>query len=800
MYRFVVQLILLSILTGCSLIPLTNPPYRGPFPYRFRVQKREIPSTLQFIDLNNDGFDEAVSIPLFPHYKINRLILYNQELELIDQANLPAAPTYVDFFDWNGDGDLEIAAFYPKNNQMRIRIISIHGDVLKDTVLYSGKPRVEENVIYDWQGNIYATMYQDVDRKPPPELVVFPSEGYARSPRGIFLFHGKTLQRIWKLEIGPALSRMITIADLDKDGRDEFILPTSSPNNGSVASNLNDWHAYLLMVEDNGTIAWVRVLGDKFCNVYAYYGDIDADGTDEILAISTRNMPARSIPSMWLVDPLTGKDKTVARKFPYPMNDFYVGQLDRDAMLEVVIASPNGNLYLLDHTFTITKSIELESTPGMILESPDLTNDGLVELFVRTTNGTYLIDPQLRILAQSNLFVKGYLRKKVAQLHHGTDGLRYVYFFDKDKIGHLAYLEKNSVYLLEKYGPLTGIFLTVLLLAGGAFQIRRVRNQMGWRKYAIQRAISILPHPVLLLDSKKRIAYSNGPARRIFQLPDTQSGIKSTALRQFSPQLVDFINTLYSIPTERKAWIQIDSLGTDPVLAFAEPIDPKESSWAIWIRSGQSPAEKQSGVLFHGLRVLADEIARIRKRMDRRALSRRATIRVLLYFEKLENSILQSLNKLLGNGPLTPETTDPAAILKNLIAVFEQIYPDTDILPRFDESCIQLNSDREVLEILLFSVFLRTAAYGAVRKLHIEMGQLKKATLTGSKDPEDFILIEFMASGDVETEKTGSDLSQEPFGEFIRSLAEIIDIHIEENLEKKTGLVFSVYIPLKLHS
>ena len=207
-------------------MPFFRVPMDGPFKYRF--------NPIYEVDLNNiivdlEGDESIYYIQYLDQVGPGYLdkfcfIIRDQNYKVIDQINIQGRMSIFDFFDWNNDGVKELWIVYENNDSCFVQIINSNGKILINRFLYSGEARNDGKTPYAWFGRVHSIHYIDLNGDGEKEFIIVPNEAMAAKPRGIYTYKGKTLDFIWKYEIGPTINLLPAFKDFDEDGNLEILI------------------------------------------------------------------------------------------------------------------------------------------------------------------------------------------------------------------------------------------------------------------------------------------------------------------------------------------------------------------------------------------------------------------------------------------------------------------------------------------------------------------------------------------------------------------------------------------------
>ncbi|HEX9973653.1 MAG TPA: histidine kinase dimerization/phospho-acceptor domain-containing protein, partial [bacterium] len=559
------------LLTSCQQLSFTDPFEHGPFPYKFQIQKR-IDVDSYFFDLDHNGEDEFVQLgnKNFEFSTPSRIQIRDHDYALIEQVNFNGKLKRPFSIDWNEDGIDEILMPYLRNDSLFIRILTWRGKTLKDACILAADNFPDLNRNYTWTGTIKSLLWHDLDRDEKKELILFISEGYARAPRGVFVYDGDTLILRWKFEIGPMIQTESCLIDSDQNGYPKILFPTSAPNNGYEKNGTDDQHSYLFSLDYQGKLSWLKEFGERYSTINLKYVDLDADGRREIIALFTDNGQTELPSRLEIINPTTGNPLLV-KQLPLHSAGWAVINIDQNLQKEIVILGNDGNIFAMDHQFQTIRAKKLPIQDGILSTSQDLNGDGYEEILITSSNKLFCIDHKFDIKAtRSNNLVN----PDNPMLYHQRKAKPFITFVDDEGYA-LASLERNPYYLIEYYGPIAVLVLSVVIILSFISISLSWHHQSRLHRLLFEKISASCHLPFLILDHRFSISYANTQGLNFLNAEKQKLPIRLSSIptNDFYPEFVEFIKALNDAEAiHQEKIIQSSDMNDRAFTVIADPI------------------------------------------------------------------------------------------------------------------------------------------------------------------------------------------------------------------------------------
>lgn len=238
-------------------------------------------------DLDGDGCDE-IAVVADGRCEVavlglrGRTVLEKGQINLDPEREGWDAWRVVECLDVDCDGASELLVSYVVHDSLRLRAYAFTGRVLCDRFVCHGDDLAREPW---WDGKI-----QDAARVDLADgsygIVVAAAADYDLYPRGLVMFEGALGRELWRF-VGGAQIRRVLPVDVDGDGADEIVFGSSAPGNGAAAGGTTDWESHVGVVDGLGRTLWVESVGGASTDTYVAAVDLDGDGRDEVISLTT---------------------------------------------------------------------------------------------------------------------------------------------------------------------------------------------------------------------------------------------------------------------------------------------------------------------------------------------------------------------------------------------------------------------------------------------------------------------------------------------------------------------------------
>uniref|UniRef100_A0A832I0Y2 histidine kinase n=1 Tax=Eiseniibacteriota bacterium TaxID=2212470 RepID=A0A832I0Y2_UNCEI len=210
----------------------------------------------------------------------------------------------------------------------------------------------------------------------------------AAGRRGVVVFDAASGRPLWDFPTG-SYPAQLAARDLDGDGAEEWLLATSSPDNGAEANGTRDDATYTAALDAAGRLRWLRRTGGAFAASALCV--IERGGRPVVVVAVRSHRGAAPEPGAVLAFDAASGALLLERRFPggpMPPVPFH------DGAPRVALGDRDGTLRVFDADLNVVASRRLDA-PVRVWEACDLDADGTVELLASTTTSVLVLSPAL---------------------------------------------------------------------------------------------------------------------------------------------------------------------------------------------------------------------------------------------------------------------------------------------------------------------------------------------------------------------------------------------------------------------
>ena len=249
--------------------------------------------------------------------------------------------------------------------------------LIKKVFMLSGR---DINKPAGFDGSITSMTPYDINGDGSDDLIISVAANFDLQPRGIFGFDLKNERQLWHFWMG-GFPRIPKLVDLDHDQQPEIVVSTTATNNGSSENGLSDTLSYVLALDMQGRLLWLRNIGPAFTDLIAWTGDINKDGEIEIVAAECEGSGDKLDPNQIVI--LDGRNGNMLKyiRTGEKFMGMSVTDLNRDGNYEIVTGNTDGRVRVFSSDLNLIRERDFGSRVDL-LAVEDLNDDGMNEVIV----------------------------------------------------------------------------------------------------------------------------------------------------------------------------------------------------------------------------------------------------------------------------------------------------------------------------------------------------------------------------------------------------------------------------------
>lgn len=356
--------------------------------------------TVVFLDLNNDGTDERLTLSASERPNASNLVVNQANESVIDQVNFgPCQSMEFQFaYDLNHDGDRDLFVVTRERDTLFMNVVDIYHTTHSSLLARFPLSWREDSLVrfLPEQSVRFSGIVEPAPGRPHRILIGTVSSYMSKTPRGVLAYDLDTPRLLWFYATGPLPDDPLLLAG--RNGGDPVMFFGSrAPDNGSAANGTDDAHSYLFGLGIDGKQLWPpRRLGSEFSQTRIFIDDINDDGNDEILCLFSSASKVYEKSCLKFFSPVSGAQIGSTRAFDsqiiMPESNPLL-RFRQKAHFGVVLAS--GALVVLDSSFNQVVKKDLPIEPESI-QFLDVDRDGKTDIIVTLKTGqTICLDASL---------------------------------------------------------------------------------------------------------------------------------------------------------------------------------------------------------------------------------------------------------------------------------------------------------------------------------------------------------------------------------------------------------------------
>ncbi|MBN2416622.1 PAS domain S-box protein [bacterium] len=380
-------------------------------PYGFKTEYlHTLGNPVYPLDYEGDGIDDLLVAEQPAASNPDRwgVLLTDMEYNTTIGAKSYGHPITVSFLqdDLDGDGYKEVCYC-----EQRIDTLLFHvWNCRRDSVTTFELARNPHRSIRDWNSTAQLLAARDLDGDGCKEIILHIFTDTAYLPRAIVAWDWRRKKEKWRYEMGAYVSTAF-ICDYDRDGDDELVCSTNSPDNGKDALNgpagingTDDSKCYFLALDLEGNSEVVLPIGGAYLSTKIFPFDWHGDGTEDVMMLY--DGAEDSLDSGWLApwNSETMAFDSVRIAIPGDVPYWFIeADVDGDGMSEYVSTWNKGVILVHEQSGELVQSIELRGRGAYEVYPANVLGDDADELiFIGANAGRFValvFDTELHFLA-----------------------------------------------------------------------------------------------------------------------------------------------------------------------------------------------------------------------------------------------------------------------------------------------------------------------------------------------------------------------------------------------------------------
>lgn len=526
------------------------------------------------VDINSDGTDEIIEC-IGPWAYIK-----NQQGFLLRQITFTTSSFYpIGAFDLDKKPPLDLVFYYRSDTMIYLSIV-YNADSMVNRLVVQGRD-IHPATIAKYDCDIFNAQAMDVNNDGYNDLLLQISTGYDLYPRGLMAYDARAGQELWHHWIGCSPGpQPPMVYDLDNDGQKEIIFGTASSNNGGNLNGIDDYHSWLVALNNQGHRLWQTKIGGRTTNVKFWISEPDHDRSITIIACAVSGLAETEDTNLIaLIDPAAGKI-TKYLKVGQRYLGFAVYDYNRDGKTEILTGNHDGKLRIFNLQLELLADQQMEPMTELTAVQ-DINQDGYQELMLTDGSGKItVLNEHLRPIL---VFSTGFGRIDYFKIARDQDRCRLIAQTQISQDQVQSRLYELTISLKPYLNPLILAFLAsvILLIMLGLILHQHYRFRRLVRYFFNQ-----APMGMLVLDKHNRPLFRN---ERFYSLV---GGEKKNIDRLLAyPDLKKHLSVSAAAANFNLAWsgknleIMIYRLGTRKLVVVLDRTSERESrsliSWSV---------------------------------------------------------------------------------------------------------------------------------------------------------------------------------------------------------------------------
>ncbi len=421
-------LLIALILITCRCTPYIDPqgytridPVNDPLtlPYKFNIRKRKVATTgdgrlilQQFVPIGGKG-DGTIGMYVIGHNwrpadPLTAVLFYGDtdEKKTLSHINVPTS--HIDDHwphDFDGDGVVELAITYVTRDSAWLEILDINREREGRHLLAVGEDQDGNGY---WDGNVHICAVHDLDADGHDEILVRIDSGYDLYPRQLLCVDWRYGRINWSFDVAGVIGHdYLHVASLEPGAEPSIVFGVSSKGNAAVHDDMDDKHAYLIVLDRHGNLKWKTETGGVFTSCTPVLVHYRGDRAPDILAPVRYETGAYTVPDVREHAGMLRAYEASGRLLDSV--DFGVGRVvhsvslfdyDQDDRGDVFVSLSDGSLVIYDQRLNPMRKAKFY-TAASVQDCRDfLANNSRQLLAVSRDNRLWLLDKNFGALAQ----------------------------------------------------------------------------------------------------------------------------------------------------------------------------------------------------------------------------------------------------------------------------------------------------------------------------------------------------------------------------------------------------------------
>ncbi len=497
------------------LDPVDDPymlPYRFTTTFKYSVPRRKRAKYAQWyvpIDLFNDGkLDLYVVTNDWRQRDTSSNILFFRgiiENKTISQVNVRTPYFFNNYpFDYDCDNVVEVAVTYRWHDSLWLEILDPFDKSIYKRLLVAGRDH-DGNGFWDGSGLVVALF--DVNHDGYMEIFASIDTGYDLYPRKLVCIDWFNDTLLWEFNISGTFGKeQIAVTRPSPTDEPLVIFTVTSKGNAARAGDMDDNHAYLIVLNLKGKLLWKKIIGGTFFRSDLNLFDFNHDGTKDICIVNRKERKRPGSPDQYLYTnslKVFDKNGKLLKALPFKeetlIRELTVLDLDDNGHPELYLSFSDHSLMVLNDQLETTRSIQCYALLS-VLGAYDFIGSREKELIIQTfdNNKLWLLDSDFKPLAQftslGRFGLKDFTAYRKADGHYaiilGTDNGHTTYFLSLTKSPwNTIFFRQPLVTSLVTFVPMS---LVILLIWYNWYRTRKQKQVISRQRDRLDSALAEL--------------------------------------------------------------------------------------------------------------------------------------------------------------------------------------------------------------------------------------------------------------------------------------------------------------------